>query len=250
MKKEKLLMFDSLAERMKDYENVSRNYLVKKLPVIIRIDGKAFHTFTKQFKKPFDSNLMNLMNRTTIALCENIQNSKCAYVQSDEINILVSDLKDYNTSSWFDNNINKINSISASIATAYFNMYFYQYDNEALNKSSLAMFDARCFNLPEDEVENYFIYRQQDWFRNSLEMYCRAFFSHKQMNKKNQSMMHEMLYSIGKNWTTDLSDAEKNGRFISYDSCINEKYKWEVMKECPNFISEKTRNLIRKIIKG
>ena len=115
---------DSLGNRMKGYENISRSYLIRRIPVIIRLDGKAFHTFTRGLKKPFDEILMNTMWETAKYLCENIQGCKIAYTQSDEISLLLTDYENIDTSAWFDNNVQKMVSISASMATLAFNKCF------------------------------------------------------------------------------------------------------------------------------
>ena len=117
-------MKDNLGDRMKCYENVSRVYLTKRIPVIIRLDGKAFHTFTKSFRKPFDKILMETMWETSKYLCANIQGCKIAYTQSDEISLLLTDYEKITTCSWFDSNIQKMVSVSASMATLAFNKYF------------------------------------------------------------------------------------------------------------------------------
>jgi len=79
---------------------------------------------------------------------------------------------------------------------------------------SLAVFDARAFSVPVDDVVNVFLWRAKDWERNSIQMYAHSLFSHKQLHKKNIGAMHEMLHSVGKNWTTNLSDRERNGAFL------------------------------------
>ena len=113
---------DDLGTRMKEfYENRYRIFLPRRTNVLIRIDGKAFHTYTRGLNKPYDDGLMEDMNETTKYLCENIQGAKMGYVQSDEISILITDYDDISTSAWFDNNIQKMCSIAASLATAKFN---------------------------------------------------------------------------------------------------------------------------------
>lgn len=189
---------DALGDRMKGYENVNRNYLTRRVPVIIRIDGKAFHTFTRGFKKPFDEILVKSMQDTMKYLCENIQGCVLGYTQSDEITLVLIDYKRLDSCAWFDYNIQKIASIAASMATMAFNKFFkvaideyftsnklvtvltkadLDYNNEltryysvldkAINKG--AMFDARCFNIPKDEVCNCVLWRQNDATRNSIE---------------------------------------------------------------------------------
>ena len=115
---------DALGTRMKQYEYVTRNYLTRKLPVIIRLDGKAFHSFTHGFKRPFDEIFVKSMQDTMKYLCENIQGCVLGYCQSDEITLVLVDYQSREASAWFDNNIQKMVSVSASMATLAFNRYF------------------------------------------------------------------------------------------------------------------------------
>src|SRR5689334_8003874 len=106
---------DSLGDRMKkNYEDISRVFLPRRMPLIIRLDGKAFHTLTADMKKPWDDGMIHSMLTTAITLCENIQNTKLAYVQSDEISLLLTDYDYFNTEAWFDRNLQKMVSVSAS----------------------------------------------------------------------------------------------------------------------------------------
>ena len=199
---------DSLGDRMKGYyENAYRNYLTRRTPVIIRIDGKSFHTFTRGLEKPYDMIFKKAMWKTTVYLYENIQNARIGYVQSDEISILLIDYNKFTTSAWFDNNIQKMCSVSASMATMAFNKYFmeelYEYletndmsdEKFAIYESKLngAMFDSRVFNLPESEVCNYFIWRQNDATRNSIELLGREYFSAKELHKVNCNQIQDKL---------------------------------------------------------
>ena len=204
-------MSKSLGDRMKEYENINRNFLMKKTPVIIRLDGKAFHTFTKSFNKPFDQKLMDIMDAAAIKTAEEIQGFKIGYVQSDEVTFVLSDFDDIKTDAWFGYNVNKLCSISAATMTYWFNYYL-------ADSSKKAIFDARVFNVPSlSEVSNNLLWRAQDWKRNSLQMYCQDNFSQKELEGKNSEMQHNMLHEIGKNWSTDLSGREKNGLFFYLD---------------------------------
>ncbi len=210
-------MVDPIGDRMKsNYENRYRIKLTRRTPVIIRLDGKAFHTLTKQCAKPFDTAFQALMTRTTQKLCDEIQGAKCAYVQSDEISILLTDFDRLTTDSWFDYNLQKMVSVSAGIASATFTTYA-----SLIHKQ--AIFDSRAFNIPKEEVCNYFIWRQQDWVRNSLQMLAQSHYSHKQLQNKNHTDLHEMLYKKGVNWA-DLESVWKNGLFLLKNTCqhINE----------------------------
>lgn len=226
---------DSLGDRMKGYENISRIYLTRRCPVIIRIDGKAFHSFTRGFKRPFDDILIKSMQETAKYLCENIQGCKLAYTQSDEISLLLVDYEKITSQAWFENNLQKIVSIAASMATMKFNkifeskveeyvdVLFHLQDldieneylktlNKAINKG--AMFDARAFILPKEEVCNYFIWRQQDATRNSIQMVAQSEFSHKELQGKNCNQLQDMLHEQKDiNWN-DFCTVYKRGSCI------------------------------------
>ena len=176
----------------------------------MRLDGRAFHTLTRRMDKPFDEMFSDFMNKTAMFLCSEIQGAKCAYVQSDEISILITDFDALTTDAWFDYNIQKMTSVSAGLASAYFTNRFF--DGHARD-ADIAIFDSRVFNVPKEEVCNYFIWRQLDWMRNSVQMLAQAHFSHKQLHGKNQPAMHDMLYEKNINWA-DLPERWKNGTFI------------------------------------
>ena len=214
---------DELGTRMKEfYEGVPKTRLVRRMPVAIRIDGKAFHTFTRGFQKPFDEILVKSMQDTMKYLCENIQGCVLGYTQSDEITLILVDYQNLNSCAWFDYEVQKMCSISASMATMAFNKAFAsnvakqskrlysEYLEEkdasyidtleiAMNKG--AMFDARCFNIPKEEVCNLIYWRQLDATRNSIQMVGQANFSHKELQNKSCNMIQEMLFAEkGINW--------------------------------------------------
>lgn len=218
---------DPIMQRMKEnYEKRSRTYLTRRTPVIMRIDGKAFHTYTRGLNKPFDEGLMEDMKETAIYLCQNIQGAKCAYVQSDEISILVTDYDKLTTSAWFDYQIQKMVSVSASMATAKFNQLRIRrevalggHSVDVLN-IKLAEFDSRVFNIPKEEVANYFHARQRDAVKNSVSMLAQSLYSHKELEGKNQSDLQEMCFQKGFNWN-DLHYSKKRGIFIEKVTFIN-----------------------------
>lgn len=192
-----------------------------------RVDGKSFHSYLKNCKRPFDKDVIHDMDATAVYLCENIQNAKLGFVQSDEITILLCDFDKLTTSQYFNGNIQKITSVVASLATAKFNILRAQrfLDHKSMNllggEYELAMFDCRCWTVPNAvEAMNVFRWRQQDCIRNSVSMVAQSNFSHKELQNKSQSDMHEMLHKKGVNWATDFTDGEKNGRII-----VKEKYK-------------------------
>jgi len=259
-------MKDQIGDRMKSfYEDRTRFKLTRRTNTIIRVDGKAFHQYTKGLTRPFDSGLMEDMNKTAEFLCQNIQGAKFAYVQSDEISILVTDYDDISTHAWFDGNLQKMASIAASLATAKFNQLrtIREYENSAIIMLSedffdikLAMFDARVFQIPyQEEVINYFIWRQQDATRNSISSVAQASFSDKELHGKKTNVMQDMLMlQKGINWN-DFTPREKRGsviRKVQKTYTITDEFRhggipessytrktWEADPETPIFTQEK-----------
>lgn len=199
---------DSLGSRMKRYEEVSKSILPIRSYVIIRIDGCHFHTYTKGFRKPFDNGILNAMRKATEYVANNIQGCKFAYTQSDEASFLLTDFEELNTSAWFDNQVQKIVSVSASLFTAKFNQ---EITNSLIKTSSLATFDSRVFALPnKTEVMNYFLWRIKDAERNSLAGLCQSLYSHKQLAGKKAKDQQELLFQKGINWN-DFDESLKRG---------------------------------------
>lgn len=206
-------MKDELGTRIKTYyEDIYRLYLPRRSYVIVRIDGKAFHTYTKNADKPFDILLSKAMEYTTKKLCEKTQGCIFGYTQSDEISLLLSDRQNLNTEPFFKNNIQKIVSITASIATGFFNSFM---NNENFQNKEIALFDSRCFLIPDKiEVYNYFLWREQDAIKNSISMLAQSLYSHNELHKKNSSEMQEMCFQKGVNWN-NLESRFKRGIFIA-----------------------------------
>lgn len=194
-------MFDSLGDRMKRYEHATRTTLPPRLPVIIRVDGKAFHTWTRGLTKPFDAQFCVWMDLVAIALCEECQGAQLAYVQSDEISVLLHGYKTHTTQAWFDGQVQKVTSVAAACASAAMTEY----------SGRRAMFDARAFVLPEAEVANYFLWRQNDAARNSIQSLAQSLYSQRELHGKCQAELHEMCFAKGHNWN-DLPTWQKRGR--------------------------------------
>lgn len=261
---------DSLGDRMKEfYENRSKLYLPRRVPVIIRLDGKAFHTFTKGFKRPYDEILHNTMNATMKHLCENIQGCKLGYTQSDEITLLLTDYDTITTDAWFGYGMQKVCSVAASMATLAFNRFFRQYYNEALTelgapldsdpylsklseKLDCAMFDARCFSIPKDEVTNCFIWRQQDATRNAIQMLGQCNFSHRELQGKSCNDIQDMLMTQKGINFNDMPVEFKRGvccyRITREATCVNKKTQeempcirseWILDKDIPIFTQDR-----------
>lgn len=230
-------MKDALGQRMKErYEDRSRFMLPRRTYSIIRVDGKAFHSFTRKCKKPFDGKLINAMNEAALELCRQSQGAKLGYVQSDEISVLLTDFETEKTDMWLDGNIQKIASISASIVTAAFNNAYVDRPDQ------LALFDARVFVIPDYvEVENYFVWRQKDATRNSVQMMAHALYPYKELVGKKNSELQEMIFQKNKNWNT-LPPSLRRGRAI-YKTPIAG---WEV-DNAPAIFTE-DRDYLRRLI--
>lgn len=176
----------TITEEMKGYERLARTTLPKRSYSVIRVDGKAFHTFTRGMNRPYDASLANAMDKTAEALCKQVSGAIMAYTQSDEISVLVTDLMGENTQPWFGGQVQKITSVTASIATAAFNM--------TLQPEDFALFDSRVFTLPNVEtVQRYFGWRQRDCVKNSISMTAQSHFSHKNLQSKSGQEMRDML---------------------------------------------------------
>ena len=251
-------MHDDLGKRIKEqYEHRTRYFLPRRTYTIIRVDGKAFHTFTRGFKRPFDTRLMRVMDNTAKAMCEQIQGAQLAYVQSDEISILLTDFAKPTSDAWFDGNIQKVSSISASIATIEFNLGMYLDEDLLLNMTeNKANFDSRVFTIPDPvEVENYFIWRQQDATRNSIQMAARANYSHKECSNRNTSQLQDMLHEKGINWNNYTAREKRGGWVIKKTRTKTvETPKGTQTIERPTWVSEgapiftKERDLLRNKI--
>lgn len=266
---------DDLGLRMKTfYEEISKTKLMRRCPVAIRIDGKAFHTFTRKFQKPFDEILIESMQKTMKYLCENIQGCVFGYTQSDEITLVLVDYKKLTSAAWFDYEVQKVCSIAASMATMAFNRNFRDtidlvYDQEfrdlGLNKEpdksqkddynkkfeeleekyekyysqiDKAMFDARCFNIPKEEVANLIYWRQLDATRNSIQMVGQANFSHKELQNKSCNQIQDMLMvQKNINWNNFPTYQKRGSCCIKEEKMIEDQMRssWIIDTEIPIF---------------
>lgn len=286
---------DNLGTRMKTfYEQIPKTKLMRRTPVIIRIDGKAFHTLTSGFKRPFDEVLIKTMQETTKYLCENIQGCVLGYTQSDEISLVLVDYQRFESSAWFDYEIQKICSIAASMATMAFNKYFTKnvenfvqdcatdYETQglcgegtvecelcktyqkALDKG--AMFDARAFNIPKEEVTNCVYWRQLDASRNSIQMVGQANFSHKELHCKTCNDIQDMLMTQKDiNWN-DFPTYQKRGTCVVRNKIVidsdgitgaailrdttKSENEWIIDKDIPIFKGEGREYIDRLVMVG
>lgn len=198
-----------LAERMKRYENAYRAYLPRRTYTLMRLDGRAFHTYLRGAQKPFDREFINDMNLVAVRLAEEIQGARFAYVQSDEISLLITDFDTPQSQPWFGGNIAKMLSVSASLASVYLASL------RRLYTGGLPQFDARVWTMSDPvEVANYFVWRQQDAVRNSVQMVGQAHFYHQELKGLSLNQVQEMLWQKkGVNWSAFPSEC-KRGRLV------------------------------------
>lgn len=253
-------MIDNLGDRMKgQYEDRTRMKLPRRTYTVIRIDGKAFHTYTKTLQKPFDSQLIHCLNEAALAFCRSVQGVKLGYVQSDEMSFLLTDFDDIRTDAWFDGNIQKMASVSASIVTAAFanevaalrakqTVEDLTFGHNAPRSKLAAItyfptFDARVFTIPDrTEVENYFIWRQKDAIRNAIQSVAQAHFSAKQLEGVSCQSTVNMLHRNGV-YITELSNDIRYGRLLRrrgfgyHDDDTDEWY----VRSCTDFVCNRSQ---------
>lgn len=234
---------NTLSGRMKNYESVSKSQLIPRTPVIIRLDGKSFSKLTSKYcSKPWDMTFATCMWATAQFLCEEIQGCQLAYAQSDEISLLLIDYQTLTTQGWFDYQVQKLCSISSGLASTLFASIFVGQFGNSYNERMFPVFDSRCFNLPKEEVCNYFIWRQGDAVRNSIQSLAQANFSHKELHNVNCDQMQEMLFTQkGINWN-DCSIAQKRG----VCAVKQEDGEWSIHNEIPTF--SKDRNYVDRFV--
>lgn len=217
----------SLGDRMKMYENVSSINLMRRTPVIIRIDGKCFSSYTKNFTKPYDEDIANIMIETTRHLMNNIQGAVLGFTQSDEISLFLRDYDKLNTDAWFGNNLQKIVSISAAMAST----CFYHYVREKSDLEYFPIFDARAFSLPKEEVSNYFLLRQQDCIRNSVNLLGNHVIGHTAIQNLKTDQIKEILIKNEVDWN-DMPAHYKYGSFF-----FNGNVSTEILRVNRDFIN-------------
>lgn len=241
-------MFDEIGNRFKEFYEAPWNIkLPRRMPVILRIDGRSFHSYTSDCNKPFDGHLSNALDTVAITLCEEIQGACLAYLQSDEISILIHNYKTHESQAFFDNKLQKMVSVCASIAAAKMT----KLSVEVFGHIKEAHFDARTMVIPENDIENYFLWRQLDCERNSVQMLGRSKFSHKELHNKNNKEIQEMLFQHhGINWN-NLEPYWKRGRCaikkqVEHNGQIRNV--WTIDRNIPRFVNE-GRDYINRFFK-
>jgi tRNA(His) guanylyltransferase len=205
-----------LAIRMKSYEAATGTALPTKSWAVLRLDGKAFHSYSRNLDKPFDYKFMEDMTSLMSFLCRHVGGAVFGYTQSDEISIILHDLSSPQHQHWFGGKVQKIVSVAASYAGANWSVIRGDVEN-------FGVFDARVFALPSmAEVKNYLLWRQQDSEKNAIFMAASEFYSHKELLGKSGKEKILMLADVGKSWQLDYSDRAKLGAISSKVAALEE----------------------------
>lgn len=269
-----------IGNRMKEfYENVLRTRLMRRCPVALRMDGKAFKHFTENFKNPYDRLFRDTMQETMLNLCQSIQGCVLGYTQSDEITLSLVDYETFSQEAWFNYEIQKMVSTAASMTTMYFNKIFErktrefvmencclmdsnddfsqeENPNEELHRyvkiykdavSKGAMFDARCFNVPKEEVTNLIYWRQLVAIRNYVQMAARTHLSNTEVKNKITKEMKQMLEQIGITWEDYPVDCQRGACAIREQRDGDVRPHWYVDKNIPIF-KGKDRDYVNRFV--
>jgi tRNA(His) guanylyltransferase len=233
---------DTLGDKLKAFENASKTKLDKRIPIIIRLDGKAFHSLTRVCHKPYDYKFVQCMLDATEFLCKNVQGVQLGYTQSDEISLLLVSYQEENTQAWFDAQVQKICSVSAAYCAVAF--------NESWRKSfeSRAFFDSRVFNLPKENVNSYFVWRQNDCIRNSILSLGLAHFSSKELHKHKTEAVKILLTTKGIIWENEPNFFTHGSVFINEQYMLNNalRSRWIIDHDAPLFVEDK--NYVNKFV--
>lgn len=229
------MKFKNLEDKCLYYRSLTDYKLLPNSYVIVTMDGRSFsHLIKNKFQKPFDDNFIRMMNETAQYVCKNVQGAKFAYVQSDEISIVLTDFDTPTTETFFNNRLCKLQSIIASLTTSKFNqlMTAYKLDkmvDEYGNSPKLSgnevarliknmqeyQFDCKCWNVPSlNDVYAWFLYRQIDCIKNSKQQTAQAYFPHTELQNKNtDEQIALLLEKKGVDWNL-FGTEKKYGRFI------------------------------------
>lgn len=261
------MQFKNLEDKCLYYRGLTNYKLLPGSYVIVMLDGRSFSKLIKnKFNKPFDDNFIDMMNETAKYVCENVQGCKLAYVQSDEISLVLTDFDTPTTDAFFGYRLCKMQSIIASLATAKFNQLMLSHNLEkhsydalledgadtlysvkdairAVDNATLYQFDCKCWNVPNiNDVFAWFLYRQIDCVRNSKQQTAQTYLPHKMLlNLDTDAQLGLLIEEKGIDWNC-YPMGHKYGRFLWKDKVLMSnidtgelyhRYKWLVQPAFP-----------------
>ena len=202
---------ESLGDRMKAYEMVhTQTSLVPGIPVYVRIDGRAFHTFTRGLQKPFDPDFAWTMKEVTKHLHDKT-NAFISYVQSDEISLCYLEPSKMP----FETRLFKLESVLAGMASAAFCVYGSKTKLKDRIEKMIPHFDCRVCQMPLKEIPNMLLFRERDCLKNAITLVALEHFSNKQIHKKNSDEKIEMLLKeAGVDFAKDIDEDFRVGSWF------------------------------------
>jgi len=256
---------NNLKKEALEYETKAELWLETKVPVFVRVDGKSFRNFTKKFQKPFDPVLTKTMQQTMKKLCEEAEGCVYAYAANDEITLVLTDYHRWNSTPWLDYRVQKVSTIAASIATIAFNKFFFENKeefyrtyqgedketlyaayNEACNKG--ALFDGRCFNVPEHRVCEMIYYRQLECRRNSIRSLARKYFTVKELlGRCNDEVLEMLKTQKGIDWNNTPNEYRIGSACTKGPNPFGAKKKWCIDRHMPMLCDGK-EDILKKIL--
>ena len=225
------MQFKNLEDKCQYYRSLTDYKLLPNSYVLVMLDGRSFSNLIKnKFEKPFDESFIDMMNQTAQYVCENVEGTKFAYVQSDEISLVLTDFDTPTTDSFFGYRLCKLTSLIASIATAKFNRLMIKYrlekgmginPGDVIDNSPLYQFDCKVWNVPNlNDVYAWFLYRQIDCVRNSKQQAAQSYIPHKELMNLNTDKQINLLFEKENIDWNQYSADKKYGRFISKHKVI------------------------------
>lgn len=235
-----------LSERMREYELASKTRFPKRVPILIRADGKKFSKFVKDFEAPFDSLLGEMLKLTAFNVAKKLDGCVFFTQHSDEMSFFINTYQTLNQKGLMNLTKHKIDSEVASMITLEFVKQLVANDlTHLLDK--FKGFDARSWVLPKDEVVNYFFERQTSSKRNSIQMYARQYFTQKEINGLSGLLMIEKMREE-KNFDWESVDTWHKYGWLGYPVLHHGKLtnRWEVDEA--EYLREDGRDLLTKYV--
>jgi tRNA(His) 5'-end guanylyltransferase len=215
---------DDLGDRCKQFERVEADRrAMRGLPLLARLDGRAFHTFTRGLQRPYDPGMSMAMIETTRTLVQEMV-ALVGYTQSDEITLAWYEPSQSASDYAFDGRFQKLASVLAGMASARFCQLLAEHLPAKVSETP--HFDCRIWQVPTlGDAADVFIWREDDATKNSITMAASAHYSDRELDGKSSSAKQEMLWQKGVNWN-DFPAFFKRGTYLqrrSFDRTLTDE---------------------------